>query len=196
MCRSRDRCSCSGKMIRKIMGSTDFFLDRIRTSWYNAFRSRLERFSDALGVRGCDTDRKAQKSVDIYGLLAQLVEHIVHIDGVTGSSPVQTTAENPPLTGGFFAVLMSWPLTSVPRCEFIHIMGRGVERCQWQMKRNGSVVSKGEIPPFQGGITTIANLTEQAKRSETWFESSTDHIKSYDHPCGGHSFLLYHTPPL
>ena len=25
------------------------------------------------------------------GLLAQLVEHIVHIDGVTGSSPVQTT---------------------------------------------------------------------------------------------------------
>lgn len=55
------------------MGSTDFFLDRIRTSWYNAFRSRLERFSDALGVRGCDTDRKDQKSVDIYGLLAQLV---------------------------------------------------------------------------------------------------------------------------
>ena len=26
-----------------------------------------------------------------HGLLAQLVEHIVHIDGVTGSSPVQTT---------------------------------------------------------------------------------------------------------
>ena len=32
------------------------------------------------------------KSVHITsGLLAQLVEHIVHIDGVTGSSPVQTT---------------------------------------------------------------------------------------------------------
>ncbi len=29
--------------------------------------------------------------VTMYGLLAQLVEHIVHIDGVTGSSPVQTT---------------------------------------------------------------------------------------------------------
>lgn len=27
----------------------------------------------------------------VRGLLAQLVEHIVHIDGVTGSSPVQTT---------------------------------------------------------------------------------------------------------
>ena len=29
--------------------------------------------------------------VELVGLLAQLVEHIVHIDGVTGSSPVQTT---------------------------------------------------------------------------------------------------------
>ena len=29
--------------------------------------------------------------VTTYGLLAQFVEHIVHIDGVTGSSPVQTT---------------------------------------------------------------------------------------------------------
>ena len=28
-----------------------------------------------------------------FGLLAQLVEHIVHIDGVTGSSPVQTTKD-------------------------------------------------------------------------------------------------------
>ena len=26
-----------------------------------------------------------------HGRMAQLVEHIVHIDGVTGSSPVQTT---------------------------------------------------------------------------------------------------------
>ena len=26
-----------------------------------------------------------------YGRMAQLVEHIVHIDGVTGSSPVATT---------------------------------------------------------------------------------------------------------
>ena len=30
-------------------------------------------------------------TITILGLLAQLVEHIVHIDGVTGSSPVQTT---------------------------------------------------------------------------------------------------------
>ena len=28
------------------------------------------------------------------GLLAQLVEHIVHIDGVTGSSPVSTTTSS------------------------------------------------------------------------------------------------------
>ena len=31
----------------------------------------------------------------VLGLLAQLVEHIVHIDGVTGSSPVQTTILDP-----------------------------------------------------------------------------------------------------
>ena len=28
---------------------------------------------------------------EAHGALAQLVEHIVHIDGVTGSSPVSTT---------------------------------------------------------------------------------------------------------
>ena len=31
------------------------------------------------------------RNPNVFGLLAQLVEHIVHIDGVTGSSPVQTT---------------------------------------------------------------------------------------------------------
>jgi hypothetical protein len=36
----------------------------------------------------------AQKSVAKFGRMAQLVEHIVHIDGVTGSSPVATT-KNP-----------------------------------------------------------------------------------------------------
>ena len=30
-------------------------------------------------------------NADILGRMAQLVEHIVHIDGVTGSSPVATT---------------------------------------------------------------------------------------------------------
>ena len=31
-----------------------------------------------------------------------MAEHIVHIDGVTGSSPVQTTKERTTLMGGFF----------------------------------------------------------------------------------------------
>ena len=31
------------------------------------------------------------RNADILGRMAQLVEHIVHIDGVTGSSPVATT---------------------------------------------------------------------------------------------------------
>ena len=38
--------------------------------------------------------------------MAQLVEHIVHIDGVTGSSPVATTTRKPLIFKGFsFAVL-------------------------------------------------------------------------------------------
>ena len=41
------------------------------------------------------------------GLLAQLVEHIVHIDGVTGSSPVQTT--NPPYVAGLFIFILTIP---------------------------------------------------------------------------------------
>ena len=48
----------------------------------------------------CDgLPREGLRKTD-YGLLAQLVEHIVHIDGVTGSSPVQTT-KIPPDKGGF-----------------------------------------------------------------------------------------------
>lgn len=38
------------------------------------------------------------------GLLAQLVEHIVHIDGVTGSSPVQTTQSSICKGRGFFEI--------------------------------------------------------------------------------------------
>lgn len=38
------------------------------------------------------------------GLLAQLVEHIVHIDGVTGSSPVQTTQSSICKGRGFFHI--------------------------------------------------------------------------------------------
>lgn len=41
--------------------------------------ARFSRFPNILG------------NADILGRMAQLVEHIVHIDGVTGSSPVATT---------------------------------------------------------------------------------------------------------
>ena len=54
--------------------------------------------------------------------------------------------------------------------HIVHIMGRGAERRQWRIKRGGSVVSKGEIPPLQGGIATIANLTD---RRETVGSSPT-----------------------
>ncbi len=66
-----------------------------------------------------------------------------------------------------------WWHGSVGRAHRSHRLGRGAERRQWRMKRGGSVVSKGGIPPPQGGIATIANLTEQAKRSETVGSSPT-----------------------
>ena len=56
-----------------------------------------ERFQ-RIRLKGSELGRMAQLVVPTgtfveipNGLLAQLVEHIVHIDGVTGSSPVQTT---------------------------------------------------------------------------------------------------------
>ena len=49
-------------------------IDRMRWICYNNYRRR-------------EIDGKFIE----YGALAQLVEHIVHIDGVTGSSPVSTT---------------------------------------------------------------------------------------------------------
>ena len=55
--------------------------------------------------------------------------------------------------------------------HIVHIdWGAEPKRRQWRMKRGGSVVSKGEIPPLQGGIATIANLTD---RRETVGSSPT-----------------------
>ena len=42
------------------------------------------------------------------GRMAQLVEHIVHIDGVTGSSPVATTTRLASLLVRFFLTLPSY----------------------------------------------------------------------------------------
>ena len=58
------------------------------------------------------------------GLLAQLVEHIVHIDGVTGSSPVQTT-KNRPYGAVFFCIFayrrsLTQPAIPIFRSTFMH----------------------------------------------------------------------------
>lgn len=49
------------------------------------------------------------------GLLAQLVEHIVHIDGVTGSSPVQTTQSSICKGRGFFISLQNRKVSSMSK---------------------------------------------------------------------------------
>ena len=41
------------------------------------------------------------------GRMAQLVEHIVHIDGVTGSSPVATTTRLASLLARFFLTYLT-----------------------------------------------------------------------------------------
>ena len=52
--------------------------------------------------------------------MAQSVEHIVHIDGVVGSSPTVTTEKYPPFTGGYFFVIAAWLLINDRRrCEHI-----------------------------------------------------------------------------
>ena len=100
-------------------------------------------------------------------------EHIVHIDGVVGSSPTVTTEKYPPLAGGCFFVITAWlRIISHARCERVHIMGRGAERRQWRMKRGGSVVSNKSCERHRSR-TPIANLTERAKRSETVGSSQT-----------------------
>ena len=106
--------------------------------------------------------------------MAQSVEHIVHIDGVVGSSPTVTTIKqsHPSRVGLFYACEQRARIIDRRRCEHID-WGAEPKRRQWRMKRGGSVVSKGEIPPLQGGIATIANLTERAKRSETVGSSPT-----------------------
>ena len=48
-----------------------------------------------------------------YGRMAQLVEHIVHIDGVTGSSPVATTTK-PRRHKAFEVFSVSWTSALLP----------------------------------------------------------------------------------
>ena len=53
--------------------------------------------------------------------MAQLVEHIVHIDGVTGSSPVATTmARQAKMLAGFFLYFLEVIMKSESKHPLIH----------------------------------------------------------------------------
>ena len=62
-----------------------------------------------------------------FDVMAQLVEHIVHIDGVTGSSPVATTII-PRISGfeGFF--MFSWTFGNRPRKKYRDGAGPGLKK--------------------------------------------------------------------
>ena len=55
-----------------------------------------------MGCAGCT------KIGSKFGRMAQLVEHIVHIDGVTGSSPVATTTRLASLLARFLLTLLPY----------------------------------------------------------------------------------------
>ena len=65
----------------------NFLLHRVGPLWYNGAIEEMAR--SRIGQRGADhvgeIYPKSSCTLDAW------VEHIVHIDGVTGSSPVQTT---------------------------------------------------------------------------------------------------------
>ena len=66
--------------------------------------------------KGIDNSGKMRYNIfvrfDKYGRMAQLVEHIVHIDGVTGSSPVATTTR---LAGRNVCQVFSYPTAMLER---------------------------------------------------------------------------------
>ena len=64
----------------------DVDVNRLLTSRSHRKRKASPKIPNDLGEKA----RKVRK-YSIQGRMAQLVEHIVHIDGVTGSSPVATT---------------------------------------------------------------------------------------------------------
>ena len=62
-----------------------------------------------------------------YGRMAQLVEHIVHIDGVTGSSPVATTMKTLDFQG-FFHFLQGQIPQPYPNRLFVSVSLNGFVR--------------------------------------------------------------------
>ena len=78
---------------RKIPFSRCLKVDKFRMPWYYLLRRPWGSTTVYHQARPGNVTRitGANRSPSHHGLLAQLVEHIVHIDGVTGSSPVQTT---------------------------------------------------------------------------------------------------------
>ena len=68
--------------------------------------------------------------------MAQSVEHIVHIDGVVGSSPTGTTQiKESPLVGGSFICLSRLIRTCGTLRGERTSTGRKTARCQWQKQR-------------------------------------------------------------
>ena len=80
------------------------------------------------------------------------------------------------------------------RAHRSHRRGERGKRCPGgafavRQKRPERVIRNKQCETLQASNASIEDV-------EHWFEYSTDHIKSYDHPCGGHSFLLCPAPDI
>ena len=99
--------------------------------------------------------------------MAQLVEHIVHIDGVTGSSPVGTTKQRTTRLGGFLFVFRMRLNLWAQRCETS--MGRGAEAppvADAARRKRGEQRSEASVSAaMQRGRIEFAPLPETDKEN-------------------------------
>ena len=80
-----------------------------------------------------------------HGAMAQSVEHIVHIDGVVGSSPTGTTQiKESPLVGGSFICLSRLIRTCGTLRGERTSTGRKTARCQWQKQRGFALIDRAQ----------------------------------------------------
>ncbi len=93
--------------------------DRRRTSASGTRGEKISRFFERLVLTypaSCDiisfVSSNAAFPSGKNGRMAQLVEHIVHIDGVTGSSPVATTIVRPLVGRIFLKAIIPWVICS------------------------------------------------------------------------------------
>ena len=99
-----------------------------RSRWKKAAKKFSKSGKNPLtGDESCGIVNSVVRKTDWHGRMAQLVEHIVHIDGVTGSSPVATTMKTLD-SQGFFRFLQGQIPQPYPNRLFVPVSLNGFVR--------------------------------------------------------------------